>query len=238
MARRSGNFRFLLLALIIAAGLWGVTHTTSTTEQGFDIQVVFEEIPENLVITGQSADAINIRVLGSRPAVRDVSPSKMEYSVSVSGAKPGPSVFEVDISQLEAQLPRGARIVSRSPAILEVNFEGRGRRSVRVRPDIEGEPPEGFLLAAVEAEPARVWLVGARSDVLRLQEVVTETVDVSGLTETTEREVRLSLGGGHVWMEESGPVTVRVAIEPVPPPVVEDAEAVDGEPEPEEAVQG
>jgi YbbR domain-containing protein len=87
---------------------------------------------------------------------------------------------------------------------------------VRVRPDLEGEPAQGFLVAGVEVEPDRVWLVGARSEVLRLSEVVTETVDVSGLSESEEREVRLSLGGGHVWMEDNSPVTLRIAIEPVP----------------------
>jgi hypothetical protein len=65
-------------------------------------------------------------------------------------------------------------------------------------------------------DPPRVWLAGARGDVLRLSEVVTETIEVGGLVETTEREVRLSLGGGHVWMEESRPVTVRIEIKAVP----------------------
>ena len=65
-------------------------------------------------------------------------------------------------------------------------------------------------------EPPRVWLAGARSDVLLLSEVVTETIEVGPLEETTEREVRLSLGGGHVWMEESRPVTVRIEIEVIP----------------------
>jgi len=46
--------------------------------------------------------------------------------------------------------------------------------------------------------------------------VVTETVDVTGLAESTEREVKLSLGGSHVWMEEKQPVKLRIAVEAVP----------------------
>ena len=108
--------------------------------------------------------------------------------------------------------------MSRSPASLEVKLEGRSRKSVKVRPDLEGEPAPGFVLTAVEVDPPRVWLQGARSDVLRLSEVVTETIDVSGLDQPTEREVKLSLGAGRVWMEESGPVKVKLQIDPVPPP--------------------
>jgi YbbR domain-containing protein len=194
--------------------LWGMAHGTSSIERGFDIPVVFHGISEKVVITEQSADVVNIRVLGSRAALRNVSVGNMEYAVEVSGGKPGPAVYEVDVSRID--LPRGARIVSRSPSRIEVKFERRGRKSVRVRPDLEGEPAEGFLLAGVEVDPARVWLVGARSEVLRLSEVVTETIEVSGLTESEEREVRLSLGGGHVWMEDNRPVTLRIAIEPLP----------------------
>jgi YbbR domain-containing protein len=62
-----------------------------------------------------------------------------------------------------------------------------------------------------------VWLQGARSDVLRLSEVVTETIDISGLDQPTVREVKLSLGAGRVWMEDSGPVKVKLQIDPVKP---------------------
>jgi YbbR domain-containing protein len=110
------------------------------------------------------------------------------------------------------------RIVSRSPASLEVKFDSRSRKSVKVRPDVEGEPAPGYVLSNVEVNPPRVWLQGARSHVLRLSEVVTETIDINGLDRPVEREVKLSLGAGRVWMEESGPVRVAIQIDPAPPP--------------------
>ncbi len=215
MAKRSGNFRYLVLAFLIAAMLWAMAHGASSDERGVDIPIILKDLPEQLVVTDQSVDVVNIRVLGSRAALRDVSPSKMEYALNVSGAKPGPAVYEVDVSRFALDLPRGARIVSRSPASIELKFERRGRKSVRVRPDIEGEPAEGFAIGEIEVEPPRVWLVGARSEVLRLSEVVTETIDVAGLSESTERDAALSLGFGHIWMEENGPVTVRVRIDAI-----------------------
>ena len=95
---------------------------------------------------------------------------------------------------------------------------------MRIRADIEGQPPADYELLGVQVEPPRVWLAGARGDVLRLSEVVTEAIDISELTETTEREVRLSLGSGTVWMEESQPVKVKIEVAAKPPPE-DDAEA-------------
>lgn len=219
MAQLGPNVRlgYLLLALTIAFVLWGMTHGSSEVDRGFDLPVVFQGVPEDLVITEKSADVVNIRVLASRAAQREISPSKLEYPVVVEGGRPGRAVYEVDLTRVEDQLPRGAKIVSRSPASIDVKFERRGRRSVKVRPDLEGDPAEGFQVTGVEVDPPRVWLAGARSDVLRLSEVVTETIQLGGLSEPTAREVRLSLGAGRVWMEENRPVVVRIQIEPVAP---------------------
>jgi YbbR domain-containing protein len=209
------HFGLLLLSVTIAMVLWGMAHGTSDIERSLDIPVIFHGVPENVVVTGQTADAVNVRVLGSRAALRSL-PAKLEYRIDLSDAKPGPAVYEVDSSQVDQELPNGARIVSRSPSSIEVSLEQRGRKALRVRADLEGEPAEGFTIASVEVDPARVWVTGARSDVLRLSEVVTETIEVTGIREPLEREVRLSLGSDHVWREDGGGVKVRIVVERLP----------------------
>jgi YbbR domain-containing protein len=214
--QRSGNLRYGFMAVVIAMVLWGIAHGEKEKERNVDIPVAFHGLPENIVITEQSTAEINIRVQGSRASLRNVSPTTMEYPVNVEGARPGPAIYDIEASHIDP--PRGVKVVSRSPARIELKFEPRGRKNVRIRPDIEGEPAEGFLLGDVVAAPDRVWLAGARSDVLRLNEVVTETVDITGLSKPLEKEVRLALGGGHVWMEEDQSVTVRVQVDPIPEP--------------------
>jgi YbbR domain-containing protein len=97
-----------------------------------------------------------------------------------------------------------------------VTFEKRGSKQVSVRPDVEGSPAPGFAVDKVEVDPPRVRVSGARSEVLRLSAVVTETIDVAGLAESTEREVRVSAGGGHVWVDNPGLVKVRIRVVPRP----------------------
>lgn len=203
----------LLLSFAIASVLWMMARGSSSIEKGVDIPVVFSGIPDNLVITDQTADDVNIRVRGTRGALRNVGSDKLEYRVDVSGAKPGLLVHEVEAAHID--VPGGVSITSRSPAVIEVQFERRGRKAVRVRVDVEGEPAEGFEITAIEVDPPRVWLTGARSDVLRLSEVATETIDVSGLAAALERQVKLALGSDHVWMEENEPVTVRLQLQAI-----------------------
>lgn len=212
MARGVSNLGYKILALAIAIFMWGVAHGTSSVERGFDVPVVFRGVREDLVITEQSADVVNIRVLGSRAALRNLRPDRLEYGVDVSGVRPGVSDFEVDPAEIE--LPKGLRVVSRSPARLELKIENRATKSLPVRPDVEGQPAPGFDVARVEVDPPRVRVSGARSAVVRMSEVMTETIDVTGLREPTQRDVRLSLGSGSLWVEETGAVRVRIQIVP------------------------
>jgi len=202
----------LLLALAIAIFLWGIASGGSDSERGFDVPVELTRLSEDLVVTDQSVDSINIRVMGSRAALRNVTPDRYTYTVDVSGGKPGVAVYDVDVSRID--WPRGAKPVSHSPSRVQVRFEKRGRKAVEVRADLDGEPAPGFRLTSVRVDPPKVWLAGARSQVMRMDEVVTETINLSGLKADEEKQVRVNLGGGTVWMEESKPVKVLVRIEP------------------------
>jgi hypothetical protein len=95
--RRRKNLRYAVLAIVISLILWSIAHGSSSVERGYDVPLVFKDLPDTLVITDQSDEEINVRVLGSRVALRNVSPSKMEYVLDVSGAKAGRTLHEVDV---------------------------------------------------------------------------------------------------------------------------------------------
>jgi YbbR domain-containing protein len=207
------NLGYKLVAVGVAFLLWGVAHSSSSIERGFDVPMVLRGLPDDLVIVEQSTGEVNVRIQGSRAALRNLSPADLEYPIEVSGAKPG--VLKVEVDPMPLELPRGARVVSRSPSIVELTLARRGSKTVRVRADLSGEPAPNFRVAAVELDPPRVKVVGAQSEVLRLNEVLTETIDVTGASADVVKEVAVALGGRNLWLEETRPVTARVRIEPV-----------------------
>ncbi len=146
-----GNLGYKLLAVVIAVFLWVVARGSSSVERGFDIPVVLQGVPEDLVVVDQGADVVNVRLLGSRSALRNFDPERLEYLLEISEAKPGQADFEVDLSRFD--LPRGARVVSRSPSRIELSLERRIARTVKVKPDVEGIPAEGYRIARVSDGP-------------------------------------------------------------------------------------
>lgn len=206
-----GNLGYKALAVVIGLFLWVVARGSSSVERGFDIPVVLEGVPEELVVVDRGADVVNVRLLGTRAALRNFDPESLEYSLEVSEAKPGQADFEVDLSRFD--LPRGARVVSRSPSRIELALEKRIGKTVKVKPDLEGTPADGYRVGSISVDPPRVRITGARSEVLRLSEVATETIDVAGATGPVEREVRVSAGPGHVWADAPRMVKVTVDVE-------------------------
>lgn len=220
MASRFQNLRpgMLILALAISVFIWAVAQGTSSIQQSFDVEVELVGVEDDLVVTDQSSDSINVRLRGSRAALRNLSVDQLKYRVDARGGKPGVAIYEVDVESIPH--PTGTSFVGYSPSRLQVRFEKRGRKNVAVRAETEGSPAPGYHLVGVVVEPEKVWLEGARSQVMRMKEVATEKIDVTGLTADARKQARLVLGGGSVWPEDDRPVRILVRIEadPAPPP--------------------
>jgi hypothetical protein len=67
-------------------------------------------------------------------------------------------------------------------------------------------------------EPDKIWLEGARSQVMKTKEVETEKIDIAGLTADAQREARLVISGSTIWPADATPIRVLVRIEPDPKP--------------------
>ena len=177
--------------------------------------MVFTGLNDKLVIVDQNSDVVNVRIRGSRAGLRRMALEGFEYPVDATGARPGRANFEVELTRIE--FPRGVNAVSRSPSNLIVTFESRSSRIVRVKPEIIGEPAKGFAVAGIDLDPPEVRIVGARSEVRRRGEVVTESIDVSGLEKNEEREVRISITRPNVWLAEERPLKATIRIKPAKP---------------------
>jgi diadenylate cyclase len=208
---------FMAIALAISVFLWMVAQGSNSIDRAYDIPVIFTGTSDNLVITEQNAGVINARIRGRRTAMNSLDPNKLGFEIDLAGLNAGRSSFEVDLSQLESELPRGLDIVARSPSLIEVDLERRWTQTVNLRADIDGEPAEGFTLGTVSVKPNRIRITGARSEVKRLKELSTETISITDAKESIEREVRVSINARTVWRVDEKPVIMTIEINPPEP---------------------
>ncbi|MEE2665291.1 MAG: CdaR family protein [Myxococcota bacterium] len=217
MRRRISSFRPLLLvsAFLIASLLWALSQGQANIEQVLTVPVELRGVPESLVITERKADELSIHVRGSAAALRNIEKDQLSFPIDISSSKRG--VTTINVPNPPVSLPRGVSTTQLAPSQITLRLDAKARKPVTVHPDLEGEPAEGFRLKDLRVVPSRVWLAGARSQVLKLDEVVTEPIVLTGLAESEEREVRLYLGGGSVWKEDEEPVRIVIEIEAIEP---------------------
>jgi hypothetical protein len=224
------NLLYKTMALLVAAVLWAAVQGAESVEESIDLPIVLEAVPDSLVVVDQSAIEVNVRVVGSRAAMRGARRELTSYAISLEGLKPGEARFPVNTEPPRFQLPRGAKVTARSPSTIVLQTEPVMQKTVSVRPDVSGELPEGYKLLEVVVEPAEVVLSGARSSLRRLREVLTERVDLSEIRQTTVQEVPLAFGGSLVWRAEDDQVPVKVQIRIEAPEHAEPPASTAGEP--------
>src|SRR5690606_40920883 len=77
-----------------------------------------------------------------------------------------------------------------------------------------GEPAPGYRLLSVTANPPSVLVEGRPAQVNRLVTVMTEPIDITGLTETFQQPAVLDLPNG-ITVDAEQTVTVNIEIEPI-----------------------
>jgi hypothetical protein len=148
MASRFQSLRpgALVLALAISVFIWAVAQGTSSVQQSFEVEVELVGVEDTLVVTEQSADSINVRLRGSRAALRNFSVEQLKYRVDARGGKPGVAVYEVDVESIPH--PTGTSFVGLCPVaargpIRETGPQDRPRAGRNGGQPGTGIPPGG-----------------------------------------------------------------------------------------------
>ena len=207
------NIGYKLLSIAIAFCIWLAVQDNSEIQKAYDIRVVLEGVPENLIVTHVNADTVNVRVKGNRALLRQVEEDALEYPVNLEEARPGVADFDVDLQAIG--FPHNVQVVGRSPARIRASLEPRISREVEVRPDVTGQPAAGYRIADILVEPPGVTIEGARSEILRTVQVATEVVDLNGVEASLVRDVRVITDAEHVRVKDPQRVRVAVSLQPI-----------------------
>jgi YbbR domain-containing protein len=83
---------------------------------------------------------------------------------------------------------------------------------VPVKPSITGMPETGFHIKSVDVEPRNMVIQGLRSEVRKINEIGTDTIDISGAKTSQTQEVNIDAAGANIKPEKDRVrVTVMIA---------------------------
>ena len=188
------NSALKFFSLLLAITLWFFVMGEKKAEFSFtNVPVVLVNKPDDLLVTRQTAESVNLRVSGSRSVLTTLSSNTIRTVIDLEGAKPGKTVFKDLIDRVK--LPNGTTITSISPAELSVFLEAAIRKKVPVHLNLEDGPEEGYEVTNIAIEPEFVEVRLAQSEAAKVKKVMTEALYLSGVHEDIEKELSLVLTG-------------------------------------------
>jgi YbbR domain-containing protein len=156
-----------------------------------NVPLVLLNTPSDLVITEKTTDRLSVRVAGSRTVLSSLSSGNLKASIDLEGVKPGTTLIKNLVSKIK--LPNGTRITSISPAELLLTLEPLVTKKLPVHLMVEGEPEQGYEVSRISVSPEFVEVRVAKSEVQKLEKVMTEPLDISGTVKNLEKDVSLML---------------------------------------------
>ncbi len=202
--RPFGNLNLKLTAIALASGLWAlVSIDVSVPHIVSGVPVRVESIPDDLALAEPFTQTISIQVRGATARTRELVAGELSPRIDLFGAFAGEQVIRLVADDIPA--PLGVTVERIVPETVSIQLEERVRRQVPISVVVEGSPRSGFEIADKQIDVATAEVSGPRSRVEALASIPTETINVTGRSESVERRVTV-LSPDPLLRIESAPI--------------------------------
>lgn len=180
-----------IVSLVLAAAVWFVVSAPRrerVREQTFPAVLSVVSLPREYVVTGSLPESVDVRLRGRVSDIRAISSKNLEVSVDLSWLSQ-PGEVEITLRPAHINVPPEVEVVFIEPNKFRFRVEQLRQRAVTIRPFLVGEVPDGYTAGQPAVDPDRALVSGPASIVLKLTEVATERIIMTGRTETFVQNV-------------------------------------------------
>jgi YbbR domain-containing protein len=202
------------MAVLLAVALWFTVAGEQNVERMIRVPLEFRNKPANLEILGDPPTTIDVRVLGSSALLSRIDPGEVVAILDLATARPGSRLFHIRTD--EVRVPYGVEVLQLTPGTIALELETSARRTLPIRPAIEGEAAPGFVAGEATSDPPTVDVIGPESHVKDINAATTEPVSIAGRRELVIDTVTVGVADSAVRLVEPRSATVSVRIVPAP----------------------
>ncbi len=209
------NFGLKLTSLFVAIALFSMVRGAEDAQRSLfvDVAVALPAETDARILVSDVPERVRLTLRGSRSQVNAIRPEELTVTMDLTDTSLQYYYFAED----DFDVPASVQLSQIAPASVPLRWAERIERSLPIRPELSGELPEGLVLLEVpRLEPATMSVVGPRSSLRDVDELLTAPVDLSTLREG-ERALRVPLAPApercRFGSEEPVTVTLRVDIE-------------------------
>lgn len=201
-----------LVALFLAIVLWLVVSAPrreAMSERAFSVPVSLIKLPATMVITTPVPSNVSVRLRGRMSDLRALSSQTLEVTLDMSWAsQPGDAT--ITIGPRAIAVPPEVEVLSLDPNQVKFRVETLRQRSLPIRPFLVGSAPAGYFVGDPTLDPPRALVSGPESQLMKMREVATERIIMTGRTETFVQDVPIVSDSPHVRLVS--PQTTQVTV--------------------------
>ncbi len=211
------NIVLKLFALLLAFLIWA--NVAGRGQQIRNLAIPLDVTPptDMLVLEFEPQD-VRIRVRGFEAQMERLVPERLYARIDLAAIDTPGEHRLVVTPQDVYNVPRGIIVEEVLNNEVIVRLERRVERTLRVQPEIKGEPAEGFRVEGVTVDPLVVAIRGPESVVAPLVDLRTRPVDIAGEAEDVRAAVKVAPPPGAKLIDfpqgDVVRVTVRIVEEP------------------------
>jgi len=204
------NIGWKLLSLLIAAALWIAVAREPELATSLSAPIEFKNIPEDLDIESNVPDRVHIEVRGPSGRLTRDNLADVAVVLDLSDAHAGERTYTIHVYSVN--LPYGVDFYRAVPSQITLRFDRLISQDVDVRTNYI-KTPEGYHRIAETIEPAKIRIRGPEERVKRIQEALTDPLDLSGVVGQAQFRTHVNIGDPQVRTQAPTAITVKVTLE-------------------------
>ena len=155
------NLGLKLIAFSSSLGIWLWVQTKQTTQEKVRSEVQYI-LPKDLVLLNQPSPLVTISLEGPKGTMRQLKNMELKTKINLSAKTEGAIDAEFNTNDI-INLPAGVKVLQFFPPGVNVVFDEKLTRTLKIEPNISGTPQRGWKLVETAVHPETVTVTGAQT---------------------------------------------------------------------------
>ncbi len=203
------NLTIKIISIALAVFLWFFVTFKGQTETSLEIPIEFKNTPSDMEIFKQSIKKISLYISARERILKEITQNDIRVVLDISNIKFGEN--SIPITKSSIKLPRGIEILRIEPSTVKLYVDKKEEKTVPVKPVITGKPEKGFTVEAVEVNPSKLHIEGAKRELDGIRVIKTEPIDIEGIYENITVQVKID-PQGKIFRTDKDMVNVNIKL--------------------------
>ena len=206
------NLHLKLTSVFLALLLWVTINGEPKSEIRFRVPLEYRNLPKGIEVLDDTVNTIDVRLSASSSMIKRLEASDITAAIDLSDWSYGEKTYSISAANI--RIPYGVGVTKITPSKVRLRFEPTEHKTVPIRARAIGRAADGHRVNLISCEPSSAELEGPEGHLSAVHFVSTDSIDLSGRSESFVKRVNLFVEGPLLRFSKIQQTDVEVRIVP------------------------